>query len=220
VALVFDAEQHTYTLDGVVLPSVTGVLKASGLIDFSSIPPRYLEAALERGRIVHQALHYYNENDLDVGEFVGNYPQYAGYLQAWIAFKEQRRFRPMLCERRLVSRRHGVAGTLDCLGEMDGHGALVDFKTGNPEDVAADLQTAAYEAFAREWAKEDAALAAFFASHKVVRRFSVRLKRDGAFSVSPYSNPGDYSEFLALVAARRIVERRMGEAAAWQQEAA
>lgn len=219
MSLTFDQDAHVYTLDGLVVPSVTSVLRASGLVSFDHIPPSILSAALERGRVVHQALHFLNEHDLDVGHFVGEFPQYAGYLQAWIAFTEQQRFVARLCERRLVSRRHQVAGTLDVLGEMDGHGVLVDFKTGNPTDVAADLQTAAYLGFALEWAAEDADLRAYFDAHKVVKRLSVQLKKDGAFSVTWYRNPSDFSEFIALTTARRIVERRKGDTAAWKDAA-
>src|SRR4051812_25371002 len=113
--LVFHADSHVYELDGEVVPSVTGVLKASGLINFDHIPPRVLEAALARGNTVHRAIHYWNEKDLDVDVFRCNFPPYAGYLNAWINFCAQRSFTAVLNEHRIVSRRHGVAGTLDCL---------------------------------------------------------------------------------------------------------
>lgn len=51
-----------------------------------------------------------------------------------------------LCELRVFSRRWRYAGTLDVLGRWRGGGALLDYKTGAPSDVAADLQTAAYVA--------------------------------------------------------------------------
>lgn len=219
-SLLFDEAAHVYELDGVIVPSVTQTLKASGLIDFSHIPPGILAAALERGRVVHRALHFWNERDLDVGEFIGTYPKYAGYLNAWIAFTEQRRFVPALCERRIASRKHQVAGTLDVLGEMDGVGCLVDYKTAlSLASVAPDLQLAAYHALALDWASEDAALAAFLAAHPRLRRFAIQLKRDGTFRVEEYSDPRLFSEFLALLSARRIVERRKGPAA-WLAEVA
>lgn len=49
-----------------------------------------------------------------------------------------------LCEVRVYSRRQRYAGTLDVLGLWRGVGALIDYKTGHPRDVAANLQTAAY----------------------------------------------------------------------------
>lgn len=220
MSLAFDEAAHAYTLDGERLPSVTQVLHSSGLIDFTNVPERVLATSLERGQAVHRAIHYYNERDLDVPEFRLNFPVYAGYLNAWINFCEQRSFQAVINEHRLCSRRYGVAGTLDCLGRLDGQPCLVDFKTGKPDDVAADLQTAAYEGFAREWASEDLELRDFFVQHKHIQRIAVQLKRDGTFKVEVYKDPRDFSEFTALVTARRIVEARKGDIAAWLQGAA
>lgn len=210
-ALTFDKAAHTYTLDGEPVPSVTGILKAAGLIDFSHIPEPVLASARRRGTNVHAAIHYYNENDLDVDAFTAEFPECAGYLRAWIAFTEQRHFRPVLNERRLASRKHHVAGTADCFGLLDGLPILLDFATGRPQDVAKDLQTGAYHALAVEWsaADEDPELTAFLAhSRGVLRRFGVALRSDGAFTLEPYVNPSDFREFLALVDAHRVVTRR------------
>jgi hypothetical protein len=195
MGLTFDALPHTYALDGVDVPSVTGVLKACGLIDFSGIPRLILEAARLRGTTVHEAVHYYNEGDLNVAWFCDEFPGYAGYLQAWVAFRRQRRFVPILNEHRIASRRHQVAGTLDCLGVLDGEAVLLDYATGRPRDVAKHLQTAAYHALALEWASEDAALAAFFARYPVVRRCAIALRKDGSFRLEPYGNPADFRTF-------------------------
>lgn len=210
MALTFDAATHAYTLDEVRVPSVTGILKASGLVDFSRIPPSIREDALERGRAVHAAIHFYNEQDLDVAQFSADFPVYAPYLRAWIAFCEQRHFVAVLNEHRIVSRRLRVAGTLDCLGLLDGVAVLLDFKTGRPDDVAANLQTAAYQALALEWAAEDEALAAFFTLHPVVKRYAVQLKKDETFRVEPYTAPTDFRQFRTLVEAQQIVASYKG----------
>jgi hypothetical protein len=210
--LVFHTDPHRYELDGEIVPSVTQVLTRAGLIDFSHVPGYVREAALERGRIVHSAVHFYNERDLDVAEFARTFPQYLGYLDAWIAFREQRAFAPVLNERRVASRRHRIAGTLDCLGVLDGVAVLLDFKTGRPGDVAADLQTAAYLSLALEWAGEtyDRDLTEFFARHAVVRRYGVQLRGDGTFTLEPYTTPTDWRDFATLVAAQQIVDARRG----------
>lgn len=214
MSLTFDAATHTYTLDGVVVPSVTGILKASGLIDFSGIPESILEAARIRGTVVHQAVHYVNEADLDQAQFVSDYPELVGYLEAWITFRRQRQFTPILNECRIASRRHQVAGTLDTLGELDGVAVLLDYATGNPADVSKDYQTAAYLGLALEWADEldgDPRLTDFFLRHDLVRRYAVALKKDGTFSLHLYSDPADFRKFLTLVEAQRIVRARRGE---------
>jgi hypothetical protein len=207
--LSFDADTHTYFLDGRAVPrSVTGVLKAAGLIDFSAIPGPILDAARRRGTVVHQAVHYFNERDLDLAQFETDFPAYMPYVTAWIKFTTQRSFVPVLCEYRVVSRRHEVAGTIDCLGLLDGVAVLLDFATGDPGDVAKDLQTAAYLALAFEWADEDPALAAFIRAYPAVRRYGVALRGDGSFALAPYLDPLDLRHFLTLVEAQRIVEAR------------
>jgi hypothetical protein len=213
LSLIFDAATHVYMLDGVVVPSVTGILKASGLIDFSGIPEHILEAARVRGTTVHEAIHFFNEDDLDLEQFGEDFPDYAPYLEGWIAFRRQRRFTPIVNECRIASRRHQVAGTLDCLGELDGVGVLLDFATGNPEDVAKNFQTAAYLGLALDWEHEpdaDPRLADFFARHPHVKRYAVALRRDGTFRLEAYNDPADFRKFLVLVEAQKIVRARRG----------
>src|SRR5256885_13258516 len=112
MALLFDAEKHEYWLDGEQVPSVTQILRDQGLIDLSHIPSFILEAARRRGSAVHQLVHYLNENDLDWGSVD---PAYRGYLDAWIAYREEKRLRIDLCEYRVASRRRRLAGTFDVL---------------------------------------------------------------------------------------------------------
>jgi hypothetical protein len=207
-ALQFDPLVHRYTLDGEPVRSVTGILRDSGLIDFSHVPHAILESARARGVAVHRAVQYYNERDLDVDAFRRDYPECAGYLDAWIRFCHERVFEGVINERRIASRIHRVAGTLDCLGILDGHAALLDFATGDPAECAKDLQTAGYLMLAREWADEDGLLTSFFSRHPVVRRYAIALRADGSFRVELYPNQRNYRDFLALVAARAIVEAR------------
>lgn len=213
--LTFDPQLHRYTLDGAPLwRSVSGVLKAAGLVDFSGIPPLVLERARVRGTTVHRALHFYNEHDLDLAAFEKDFPDCAPHVHGWIAFCAQRDFVPMLCEHRLASRRYEIGGTLDCLGTLDGQAVLLDFATGDPSDAAKDLQTAAYDLLAHEWAYDDPALRAFFARYPFVRRYAVRLKPDATFSLEGYRDPSDARQFIALVEAQRIVHARRPRALA------
>jgi hypothetical protein len=165
-------------------------------------------AARERGEIVHRAIHAENDHDLDREAFARDFPEWWGYVQGWITFCQQREFVPVLNEYRLASDRLDLAGTIDCLGVLDGGGVLLDFATGRPEDVAKDLQTAGYLMLARECASDDPALAAFLDAHKVIRRFAVSLRRDASFRIEAYDDPGDTRAFLALMEAERIIATR------------
>lgn len=223
MSLEFFEDDHRYELDGNTFQSVTQVLKVSGLIDFSHIPERILAGALERGRKVHKAAHYWLEGDLDVEGFRRSFPGYAGYLDSLIKLFESGRLKTFLCEHRVASRRHRFAGTVDWIGEFDGRGAILDWATGDPEDAAKCLQTAGYDQAAREWASEpgEEKLRAFLEQHRMLDRYSVRLKKDGRLPTPQrYQDPRHRSEFLALVDARRVVELYRGEAHAWMTEAA
>lgn len=90
--LAFDELTHTYTLEGVRLPSVTQILQRAGLIDFSKIPGPILLAARDRGAAVHRAIHYLNEGDLDP-DFEHEFPEYWPYVAAWINFVTATGFR-------------------------------------------------------------------------------------------------------------------------------
>jgi hypothetical protein len=206
--LTFEAETHTYALDGIAVPSVTGILKWAGLIDFSHLPAFVLERAQARGTAVHAAIHYFNERDLDVAGFASEFPDYVGYLDAWRAFCAERRFTPVLNEIRLASRRYRVAGTADCFGVLDGEAVLLDFATGRPQDVCKDLQTAAYDVLAREYAEASPALGLFLAAHPVIRRYAVALRANGTFQLEAYRDPAARRQFLALVEAYHIVAAR------------
>lgn len=212
MSIIHRDANHVYHVDGVRVPiSVTGVLKASGLINFDGIPAGVLNAALERGSIVHEAIALVNQRDLDLDQFREDFPAYVGYLDGWLSFCDQRRFEPILNEHFVYSRRHNVAGALDCLGLLEGQAVLLDFATGRAEDVCKWLQTSAYEGLAREWASEDPALAAFFDEHPFVKRYAVELRRDGTFQLQAYTASTDYREFLTLVTAQQIVAKYRGE---------
>jgi len=223
--LVFldDGGQHEYYLAGERVPSVTGVLRAAGLVDFSSIPKPILEAARTRGTKVHAAIHFYNEHDLNVDWFCREFPGYAGYLESWIRLMDSGRLQTVLCEHRVASRVYRVAGTIDWIGIFDGKAAILDFATGDPEDAAKDLQTGAYEVLGREWAKEpeETVLRQFFTDHPFVQRYGVRLKKDGRLPTpAPYGDPRDKPQFLTLLTAQQIVHVRKPKAMDWTEWAA
>jgi hypothetical protein len=144
--IVFDELTHTYTMEGERWPSVTGVLQRAGLIDFSDIPGPIMAAALDRGSAVHRAIHYYNENALDVDDFARTFPAYWPYVCAWLSFLDDSKFE---------------VATVDQLDTL---------------------------------------------TH--IQRFAVRLMKTGKYAVETYGNPRDHRDFLALLTAQQIVDRR------------
>lgn len=216
--LTFDAPTHTYTLTGSPVRSVTQILRKVGLVDFRSVPPTILEAARRRGTVVHQACHYYNEGDLDVGEFCSSFPDYAPYLRSWIALVETGRLQPFACEKMIASFAPRFAGTCDFVGTFDGEGVLLDFATGDPADAAKHLQTSAYVLALRAWSEtpDESSLRTFLDAHPYITRYAVRLQPDGALPLlTPYRDPRDFSKFLTLAHAVAIVDDERPESIEW-----
>jgi hypothetical protein len=129
-----DEEHHVYKVSSIVRPSVTQVLKDAGLIDTHW----YTEEARLRGKAVHAACQFLDEDDLDWETVL---PAYQGYVQGWAKFKRDSGFqigrdgegRPLV-EYRLYHPVFGYCGTLDRQGAIGSAEYLVDLKTGTPEE--------------------------------------------------------------------------------------
>jgi hypothetical protein len=216
--LTFDAARHAYTLDGAPVRSVTQLLALVGLVNFDDVPPSILDAARVRGTVVHQAVHYWNDQDLDLVEFRATFPQYVGYLSSWLALCATGRLSTVLCEHRVAHTSPRFAGTFDWLGLFDGEATLLDFATGAPEDAAKHLQLAAYTLAARQWAKRDdePVLRAFLDQHPFIARFAVRLDRDGRSpQLTPHNDPRDFTRFLTIANAVAVVDDERQHAPMW-----
>jgi hypothetical protein len=132
--LNFNEERHEYTVDGVLRPSVTQALKDAGLIHTEW----YTEEARLRGKAVHAACQFLDEDDLDWNSVL---PEYRGYLAAWERFMHDSCYqisrdpegRPLI-EYRLYHPRFGYCGTLDRQASIGSGDYLLDIKTGGPEE--------------------------------------------------------------------------------------
>lgn len=107
----FTADGHIYTLDGLILPSVTGILKAEGFID-----DRFFDDySRDRGTYVHLATHMDDMGDLD-DDTVD--PVIVPYLKAWRRFKKESGFVVEQSEISLASKAYNYAGTIDRIGRF------------------------------------------------------------------------------------------------------
>lgn len=104
-------------------------------------------------------------------------------------------FRSRELERVVYSKRYKYSGTLDCIAEIDGELALVDWKSSKACYPEFFLQTAAYQAAYQEETGE-----------KIARRYVVRLgKEDGAFEVHETHTIKEYKFHLkAFLAAQTL----------------
>jgi hypothetical protein len=105
----FDPATHSYRFHDRRLISVTQAIQAAGLIRSEW----YTEAARQRGRAVHLAVHFDAEGDLEESSVSA---MIRPYLEAARHFKRETGFRTELTEARVWAIDLGYAGTLDHLG--------------------------------------------------------------------------------------------------------
>lgn len=131
----FDEDSHLYIVDGVIVPSVTTILKAF-FDDYTNVNRSVLEQASARGTALHEAIERYETTgqSSDLQEFK-NYL----FLKKHIGFKNIANELPVFYEE------HGkvlFAGRLDQIIEIDGKIGINDFKrvsAPNKEKIAFQL---------------------------------------------------------------------------------
>lgn len=143
---LFDEATHIYTLDGVVIPSVTEICAP---ITCGKYPPvGVVQQAAARGSRVHELCALYDMDALP-DEIESDL---VGYVKAWAAFC--RDYKPVwqYIERPLhgeIDAGQPFAGTLDRIGVIDGFNRVVDIKTTSnldrPAKVSLCCQIAGYE---------------------------------------------------------------------------
>lgn len=108
---------------------------------------RELAKAGEIGTQVHGLIEW--EIRRSLGQKVGPEPRVTDKAQwAYMAFQDwaaQVGMKPIFIEQMIFSRKHGYAGTMDLLAEVEGIKTLVDFKTGKAVYGEAHLQNVAYQ---------------------------------------------------------------------------
>ena len=143
---LFDETTHTYTLDDVVIPSVTEICAP---ITCGKYPPvGVVQQAAARGTRVHELCALYDMDALPDEIEAG----LVGYVKAWAAFC--RDYKPVWTHIELPL--YGIldtdlpfAGTLDRIGKIDGRTRVVDIKTtaslDRPAKVSLCEQVTGYE---------------------------------------------------------------------------
>lgn len=190
----FDEAAHEYRVNGEVWElSVTGILARTGLVDFSHIPQSIRDAALDRGRRVHKALHFLLEGDLDITSLDEHV---RGYVEAGQAFIATSGFEVAGLERRLAHPGRRYVGTCDAFGWWQGQCAIADWCCGDLWESCKHLQTAGYAEAMRqlppvEWFD--------FTPSAPILRLGVHLHKTGKFRVELFNDPRDIGIFMSAV---------------------
>lgn len=187
----YDPVKHLYTIEGTPIPSVTQVIKATGLIDDTY----FTEDARDRGKAVHLACEYHDKDVLDESSV---HEDIRPYLEAYKAFLSESRYKPVVIEASGVCQVYYFGGTVDRIGILNDCIALIDIKSGAIQSWAA-LQTAAYERLYLTGAFGDFP---DLQNHKCeLRRYSLQLKNNGRYSLLRQTSHEDWLDFAA---ARRL----------------
>jgi len=177
--------EHKYHFRGVEYPSVTQILKAVGMVNYSSIPAAIMEAAMMRGSYAHEACELDDQGRLDETQLD---PRLLPYLQAWRAFKKEAGVEviPEWTERKMVSEALGYAGTMDRLVRWKGGEVCLDIKTGKCMRWTG-VQLAGY----------DILRGSFGVSNSL--RLGLELRKDGTYKIVEFQFRNDYDVWMAAL---------------------
>lgn len=184
----FDETLHLYRdANGIVLPSVTQVLKAEGMISFDGIPEHILERKRRLGTLVHKAAELYDNETIEGFEIPD---EVQDYLLGYINFRKDCGFTPTLIEHRMVAEYYGMkyGMTLDRTGAIDGVDHVIELKCGAAEDPAWGVQLAAYSV-GRAGGNRRPTL------QRAVVQLGSQFPR--AYKVWSYEDPADYQVWVS-----------------------
>ena len=139
--LRFYDEQHTYTLDGETIPSVSELTRFLSREIYGDISQYRLDHAAERGSIIHKACENLDRfGDCEISE------EYAPYIRAYMQFRTDYTPQYIAIEKPFASPSLRFAGTPDRIARMsDGRKAIIDLKSSSVvQKVLASAQLNGY----------------------------------------------------------------------------
>ena len=128
--LTFEEQGHVYRLKGERLISLTQILDAAGLVDYSHVDPTVLKNKAEFGTKVHEYTKWMDQGELDPPDIeqLKAHPKYGPRITGWLQFVEDFHFTPDLnwCEVPCAVKVNGMtyAMTVDRFGVF-----------GNPQEI-------------------------------------------------------------------------------------
>ena len=202
--LIYNSLAHHYHHDGQLWPHVTQVLRGLGLDGMEGVPEYNLEKGAIRGKAVHQACRFIDEDRKFAWPNLEAERMFGGYVETYRQFKADFDYQPVATEELVHDHTYEYAGTLDMRGTVswkrlsdavirliraDGAERVLvigDRKTGVPQRSTA-LQLAAYARCVG-----------------VKLRMEISLNEDGSYirerDATFYTSPLDEKIFLSALA--------------------
>ena len=163
--LTFEEASHTYRLDGLIIPSVTTVMKPLSEAYYGGIDAKVLGRAANRGSAVHSAIDIYAKFGI-----IDIEPELEGYFEAFLAWYKDYEVKPYATETKTYNRALMYAGTVDMSCSERGVDTMADFKTtASYSPMLCGVQLEAYER-----AQESHGI-------KYQNRAIIQLKKDGTY---------------------------------------
>jgi len=211
----FDPIEHAYVQDFVRIPSVTEVIRETGISDgFDDIPKATLEYARERGSYVDACLRALDAGELDDA---GVHKEAQGYVKAYKTFKAERGFVTHAWGKPRVAGKNGMkfGMTEDVTGWMLSAPWLVDIKCTAAMPESVPVQTAAYACGLGRVVVSDRGIETYdFVKDSTPRaladpsmlsavpwkRAALQLFPDATYFFEPHNDDeGDFSEWLSAL---------------------
>lgn len=178
--LFYDDETHTYFYEDKWVPSPSRVIKDLNLWALDARAWEHIEAAANRGKLVHEAVQHYHDGTLDYDRI----PLEAQpYFKAYLSFIKDASPQLISSEEMLYSHFHKYAMRLDLVMKIDGAIALIDIKTSNKIHWTSSIQLTAYERCWGEWYKKT----------PIKISYILHLKRNGKYAME-YVDTNDFWE--------------------------
>lgn len=154
--------------------------------------------AADIGTMIHEWVEKYAKAKIH-GDKLPDLPvneQMRNAVQAFLRWEEKMNVKFHLSERKIYSRKHKFAGTLDLEGEVAGKLGIIDIKTSSGIYPEMAFQTSAYlKARAEETGKD------------YLERWIVRIGKDGVLEVKQFLD--HERDFEAFLGAHSIYRRQM-----------
>lgn len=182
----YNEERHEYRIDGIVVPSVTQILKANGLNDFSMVNPDILFRAKQFGLAVHKGCELHDLKTLDRDSLCD---PLVPYITQWQRFIINFKVQILDIERRFWSTKYRFGGCLDRVALINGKLTLVDIKTTTSISPTTAIQVMGYKILYDEGRKF---------KDKIKARMCVCLK-EKKFVIQEYRDARDEQIFMSCL---------------------
>jgi len=186
--LTLDPGPHSYTFNGRPVDSVTQIL--DGVFEpFKMLSPEDLAYYGSRGTATHKMTELVDKGTLNLETLA---PEIVGRHHAYLLFLDEHFPEMIQTEFKIVNKLMGYVGTLDRILKLHGKTGVLDVKSGIDTGTVG-MQTAGYGE-------------AYFKGKKHWR-WGLFLRDNGTYKLTPYTDKGDYADFLATQRVWRIKKR-------------